>query len=245
MQQTFLSLKIITDKLTLTQKQFVAEVIGTFIIVVLATGAVVVDAKFNGRLGIPFIAFLPFVGVAISVYLFAKVSMAHFNPAVTLGFLITRHITKLQLVYYFTAEILGALLGSLFVLLIIGSEASLGANSPNYVYPLPTIFGIETLASGLLMAVIVTVVYTKGLRGYGGLVIGGIVGLDILFLAFISGASMNPARSFAPAVVSGILTNLWLYWSATFVGTSVVALLVRKKFNAWQDDRALKQESAR
>jgi len=231
LQQTFLSLKkIIIDKLTLTQKKFFAEVIGTFTVVVLATGAVVINAKFNGILGIPFIAFLPFVGVAVSVYLFAKVSMAHFNPAVTLGFLITKHITKLQLVYYFAAELLGALLGSLFVLLIIGSEANLGANSPNYAYPLPVIFGIEILASALLMAVILTVVYTKGLRGYGGLVIGGIVGLDIFFLAFISGASMNPARSFAPAIVSGVLANLWLYWSATFVGTSVVALLVRKKF---------------
>lgn len=231
MQQTFLSLKkIIADKLTLTQKQFIAEVIGTFIVVVLATGAVVIDAKFGGILGIPFIAFLPFVGVAVAVYLFAKVSMAHFNPAVTLGFLITKHITKLQLLYYFSAEILGALLGSLFVMYIIGSEADLGANSPNYAFPLPVIFGIEILASALLMAVIVVVVYTKGLRGYGGLVIGGIVGLDIFFLAFISGASMNPARSFAPAIVSGVLTNLWLYWTATFVGTSVVALLVRKKF---------------
>lgn len=231
MQQTFLSLKkIITDKLTLTQKQFIAEVIGTFIVVVLATGAVVIDAKFGGILGIPFIAFLPFVGVAVAVYLFTKVSMAHFNPAVTLGFLITKHITKLQLLYYFSAEILGALLGSLFVMYIIGSEAGLGANSPNYAFPLPVIFGIEILASALLMAVIVVVVYMKGLRGYGGLVIGGIVGLDIFFLAFISGASMNPARSFAPAIVSGVLTNLWLYWTATFVGTSVVALLVRKKF---------------
>ena len=117
MQQTFLSLKKITiDKLTLNQKKFIVEVIGTFIIVVLATGAVVIDAKFNGILGIPFIAFLPFIGVAVGVYLFGKISMAHFNPAVTLGFLITKHITKLQLVYYFTAEILGALLGSLFVM---------------------------------------------------------------------------------------------------------------------------------
>jgi aquaporin Z len=153
--------------------------------------------------------------------------MAHFNPAVTLGFLITKHITKLQLVYYFTAEILGALLGSLFVMYIIGREANLGANSPNYAFSLPTIFGIEILASALLMAVIVTVVYTKGLKGYGGLVIGGIVGLDILFLAFISGASMNPARSLAPALASGVLNNLWLYLSATFIGTSIVALLVR------------------
>jgi aquaporin Z len=231
LQQTFLSLKKKTiDKLTLNQKRFVAEVIGTFIVVVLATGAVVIDAKFNGILGIPFIAFLPFIGVAVGVYLFGKLSMAHFNPAVTLGFLITKHIARLQLLYYFTAEILGALLGSLFVMAVIGSEADLGANSPNYVFPLPTIFGTEVLASALLMAVILVVVYTKGLRGYSGLVIGGIVGLDIFFLAFISGASMNPARSLAPAITSGVIGNLWLYWGATFIGTSIVAFLVRKKF---------------
>jgi aquaporin Z len=230
LQQTFLLLKKIANKLTLYQKKFIAEVIGTFIVVVLATGAVVIDAKFNGVLGLPFIAFLPFIGVAVGVYLFSKLSMAHFNPAVTLGFLITKHITKLELVYYFTAEILGALLGSLFVLLVIGSEANMGANSPNYAYPLSAIFGVEVLASALLMAVIMVVVYTKGLKGYGGLVIGGIVGLDIFFFAFISGASMNPARSFAPALTSGVLSNLWLYWSATFVGTSIVALLLRKRF---------------
>ena len=189
-----------------------------------------IDAKFDGIFGISFIAFLPFIGVAAGVYLFGKISMAHFNPAVTLGFLIIKHITKLQLVYYFTAEILGALLGSRFVMYVIGREANLGTNSPNYAFSLPAIFGIEVLASALLMSVIVLVVFTKGLRGYGGLVIGGIVGLDIFFLAFISGASMNPARSLAPALVSGVLDNLWLYWSATFIGTSIVALLVRKKF---------------
>jgi aquaporin Z len=67
-------------------------------------------------------------------------------------------------------------------------------------------------------------------RGLGGLVIGGMVGLDIFFLAFISGASMNPARSLAPALLSGVLGNLWLYWTATFIGSSVVALPVRRKF---------------
>ena len=80
------------------------------------------------------------------------------------------------------------------------------------------------------MAVILTVVHTKGLKGFSGIVIGGIVGLDILFLSFISGASMNPARSLAPALLSGVLTNLWLYWSATFVGTSLVAFVFRRKF---------------
>lgn len=92
-------------------------------------------------------------------------------------------------------------------------------------------FGVEVLASALLMAVIFVVVHTKGLRGFGGIAIGGMVGLDILFLAFISGASMNPARALAPALLSGVISNLWLYWTATFAGTFTVAFLVRKKFN--------------
>jgi aquaporin Z len=219
----------IAAKITSSQKRFAAEVIGTFIVVVLATGSVVIDAKFGGQLGLPFIAFAPFVGVAIGVYLFGKISMAHFNPAVTLGFLITRHITKLQFLQYFAAEITGALLASLFVMSLIGSEAALGANTPDYSYPLPLVFGIEALATAMLMAVIYLVVYTKGLRGLGGLAIGGMVGLDIFFLAFISGASMNPARSLAPALLSGVLGNVWLYWTATFIGSSAVAILVSKK----------------
>ncbi|ALI36207.1 Aquaporin Z 2 [Candidatus Nitrosocosmicus oleophilus] len=217
-------------KLSTNQKRFIAEVIGTFIAVVLATGSVVIDAKLNGILGLPFIAFAPVVGVAIAVYLFGKISMAHFNPAVSVGFLITKHITGKLFALYLLAEIVGAFLASLFVSIVVGREANLGANAPNYSYPLPLIFGIEVLASALLMAVILTVVYTKGLKGFGGIVIGGIVGLDILFLAVISGASMNPARSLAPAVLSGVWTNLWLYWTATFVGTSLIALIYKKKF---------------
>jgi aquaporin Z len=218
----------IANRLTTNQRIFIAEVIGTFIVVVLATGSVVIDARLNGILGLPFIAFAPFIGVAVGVYLFGKISMAHFNPAVTVGFLITRHITKVQVLYYFTAEILGALLGSLFVKFMIGNQANLGTNAPNYAYPISTIIGVEIIASALLMSVIYVVVYTKRLKRFGGIAIGGIVGLDIFFLAFISGASMNPARSLAPALVSGVLNNLWLYWSATFIGTSVVAVIIRR-----------------
>ena len=227
MEQKTLLAKI-ANKLTSNQRIFFAEVIGTFIVVVLATGSVVIDAKLHGILGIPFIAFAPFIGVAVGVYLFGKISMAHFNPAVTVGFLITKHITRVQLFYYFSAEIIGALLGSLFVKYLIGDRANLGANAPNYAFPIPVIVGVEVAASAMLMSVIFVVVYTKGLRGFGGIAIGGIVGLDIFFLAFISGASMNPARSLAPALVSGVLNNLWLYWSATFIGTSVVAVIFRR-----------------
>ena len=220
----------ITNRLTPNQRIFFAEIIGTFIVVVLATGSVVINARLNGILGIPFIAFAPFIGVAVGVYLFGKISMAHFNPAVTLGFLITKHITRIQLFYYFSAEIIGALLGSIFVKFAIGSEANLGANAPNYAFPIPVIIGVEIAASAMLMAVIFVVVYTRGLRGFSGIVIGGMVGLNIFFLAFISGASMNPARSLAPALVSGVLNNLWLYWSATFIGTSIVAFIFRRMF---------------
>jgi aquaporin Z len=221
----------VAQRLSSNQRKFIAEVIGTFIVVVFATGSVVIDAKVNGRLGVPFIAFAPFVAVAIGVYLFGKIFMAQFNPAVTVGFMITRHIvTRIQLVYYFTAEIIGALFGSLFVKYFIGNTANLGANSPNYSFPIPVIFSIEILASSLLMAVILVVVYTKGLKGFSGIAIGGIVGLDIFFLSFISGASMNPARSLAPSLLSGAVGDLWLYWSATFIGTSIVALIFRRKF---------------
>ena len=105
----------VAGKLSTNQKRFVAELIGTFIVVVLATGSVVVNAKLNGILGLPFIAFAPFVGVAIGVYLFGKISMAHFNPAVSVGFLITKHITKKLLGLYLLAEIVDALLACLFL----------------------------------------------------------------------------------------------------------------------------------
>src|SRR3954451_1345285 len=137
MSKTNSIVKTIRENLSLNQKRFIAEVIGTFIVVVLATGSVVIDARLNGVLGIPFISFAPFVGVAIGVYLFGKVSMAHFNPAVTLGFLITKHITKRLLLLYITAEIIGALLASFFVKNVIGTQAYLGANAPNYIYPVP------------------------------------------------------------------------------------------------------------
>ncbi len=209
---------------------FLVELIGTFILVIFATGSIVYDVQIGGPYGIWFAAVAPFIALIIGVYSFGKISLAHFNPAVTIGYYITGHISKIQIIWYFAAEIIGAILGSLFVMTVIGKEADLGANAPNYDFSLLLIFPVEVLASALLMAVIFTVVYTKGLKGFSGIAIGGIVGLDIFFLAFISGASMNPARALAPALLSGVLENLWLYWTAPFVGTTIVAFLFRKKF---------------
>lgn len=209
---------------------FIVELIGTFILVVFATGSIVYDVQTGGTLGIAFAAVAPFIALIIGIYCFGKVSLAHFNPAVTIGYYITGHVSKIQIVIYFAAEIIGALLGSLFVMIFIGTEANLGANAPNPDFSMSLIFPVEVLASALLMAVIFTVVYTKGLRGFGGIAIGGIVGLDIFFLAFISGASMNPARALAPALFSGVFENLWLSWTAPYVGTIITAFLFRNKF---------------
>lgn len=209
---------------------FAAELSGTFILVVLATGLLVYDAQAHGTPGVVYAALGPLIALTAGVYAFGRTSMAHFNPAVTIGYFITGHVPRARLAYYLAAELAGAFLGSLFVMHVIGTEADLGANAPDYAFPIQLIFGVEALASGLLMAVILAVAYAGGMRGLGGVAIGGMVSLDILFLGFISGASMNPARSLAPAVLSGVLGSLWLYWTATFAGTCTVGLLFRRKF---------------
>ncbi|MEW5841620.1 MAG: aquaporin [Thermoproteota archaeon] len=210
-------------------KIFAAELAGTFLIVASATGSVVLDARAGGAYGGTFFAALaPAVAVALMVYAFGKVSMAHFNPAVTAAFFATGHVTKRLLPVYLGAEIGGAFLASALVASAIGTDAHLGANAPGRAYPLPLVFCVEMLATGLLTGVIYAVAGTKGLKGFGGAAIGGIIGLDILFLSAISGASMNPARALAPAVLSGHLEDLWLYWTATFAGSLAVAAIARR-----------------
>ena len=220
-----------TNRLSFNQKRFFAELIGTFVVVIFATGSVVLSIKYSGTFGLWFIALAPAVAVTIMVYAFGRISMAHFNPAVTVGFFITKHMPKNLFPVYLAAEIIGALLGSIFVKYVIGTEANLGANAPDYHFSIPLIFGVEILTTALLMSIILLVVYTKGLKGFGGIAIGAMVGLDIFFFAFISGASMNPTRALAPAIVSGYLNDLWLYWTAPFIGSAIITAIYRKFVN--------------
>ncbi|RNJ78148.1 MAG: hypothetical protein EB830_00685 [Nitrosopumilus sp. H13] len=210
---------------------FCAEIAGTFLLVVFATGSIVYDEKvFGGSLGIPFVALAPFIALLIGVYAFGRVSLAHFNPAVTLGYYITGHISKTQAAYYVIAEVAGAFLAVMFVVSFVGMDADFGANAPNYNYPVYAIIPVEILASALLMGVILYVAYTRGLRGFSGVAIGGIVGLDILFFSSISGASMNPARALAPALISGTVEHLWLYLTAPFAGAALAGFAFRSRF---------------
>ena len=202
MWQKLQQLHLLKDKLVSSRnkKIFFAELIGTFTVIVFATGSVVLDAKLNG---------------------------------VTVAFLITKHLERKKrlLLIYLLAEILGGILASFFIYFIFGNQVHLGANAPNYTdFPIYVIVGIEIFASALLMLVVLIVVYTKGLKKFGGLLIGATVGLDVFLFGLISGVSMNPARSLAPAVVSGYYIDLWLYLTAPFIGTTIVGLLLKNKF---------------
>ena len=206
---------------------FIAELIGTFGLVVGATGSIVYDGMLGGIYGIGFIAAGHFVALAVVVYAFGKYSMAHFNPAVTIAFFITKHVKGKQLPLYFTAQTIGAFFGSIFVLFVIGDYVNLGTNAPDVSYPLGAVFGYEVIASIFLMGVIYIVVHFKKLRMLTGVAIGGIIAIDVLLFGEISGASMNPIRSLAPAIISGIPSDLWLYWTTPFIGMLIVAAIFK------------------
>jgi len=210
------------------KSKFIAELVGTFGLVLAATGSIVYDGRMDGTLGPVFIAIVHLIGIAIVVYVFAKVSMSHFNPAVTLCLLISKFTPKKDVPAYLIAQLIGAVLGSLFVKYIIGDFANLGRNFPSPDFSFPVIYGVEIIATVFLMVVVLIVLSKKSFK-LSGIVIGGIIALDIFFLGPISGASMNPIRSFAPALVSGVLDDLWLYWTAPFVGALIVGLVYLKK----------------
>jgi len=206
---------------------FIAELIGTFGLVVAAAGSMVYDAMLGGIYGHYFVVAMHFIGLAIVVYAFGKYSMAHFNPAVTIAFFITKHVKGRQLPYYFAAQAIGAFMGSIFVLLVMGDYANLGTNYPSPTSTVEANVSYEILTSIFLMGVIYIVVHFKKLGKLTGVAIGGIIALDILFFGLVSGASMNPIRSLAPAVISGMTGDLWLYLTTPFIGTIIVAAIYK------------------
>lgn len=210
---------------------FISEILGTFGLLIAATGSIVVDAKVGYTFGPIFIAVIHFIGLAIVVYAFGKYSMAHFNPAVTIGYFISGYIGVKKLPVYFIAQAIGAFLGTFFVKYVIGDYSNLGLNSPNYSYSIPLFFGVEIIATVFLMGVILIVVHFKKLNKLTGIAIGGIIALDVYFLGPISGASMNPIRSLTPAIVSGIPDDLWLYLTAPFIGAIFVGVIYHRKFS--------------
>lgn len=209
-----------------------AEFIGTFILVFAGTGAVIVE-KLTGALGHVGIALTFGLVVTALIYAFGHISGAHFNPAVSIAFRIMGEFDKKELLPYIFAQVLGAIVASasLYLLFIeeindVANVAYLGATLPRGSWEQSFIF--EFILTFILMLIICSsAIHAKAVKSFAGLAIGFTVGLEAMFAGPICGASMNPARSIGPAVVSGNLEHLWLYIVATILG-AVSAVFIYK-----------------
>lgn len=212
-------------------KKFVAELIGTFMLVFVGTGAVVFGNGFDG-LGHLGIAFAFGLAIVVAAYSIGTVSGAHLNPAVSIAMFVNKRLSSSELVNYILGQVVGAFIASGAVFFLLGKTASLGENAlANGV----TVFGgflFEVIATFLFVLVIMTVTSeSKGNGAIAGLVIGLSLMAMILVGLKITGLSVNPARSLAPAVLVGgaALQQVWIFILAPIAG-GVLAALVAKNF---------------
>ncbi len=197
-------------------RRYVAELIGTYALVFAGTGAIVINEQ-SGALGHFGVAATFGLIVLAMIYAFGDLSGAHLNPAVTLGFVVAKRFPLKEAAPYIVAQLSGALLASLTLRFLFPENATLGATFP--AGSATQSFILELLLTYFLMLVILQV--SQGSKEVGvmaGIAIGAMVGLEALFAGPICGASMNPARSIAPALVSGELRALWLYIVAPLLG---------------------------
>lgn len=199
-------------------KKLAAEFIGTFALVFAGTGAIVIDGASGGA--------ITHVGVALTfgliilamIYAVGDVSGAHFNPAVTLGFTVGRGFPVRDAAAYIASQVAGAFAASLLLRLLFPGDKFLGTTLP--AGSEMQSFVLEGVLTALLMFVILCVSTGAKERGItAGIAIGSVIGLEAMFAGPICGASMNPARSLAPAIVSGHLEHLWLYLAGPILGS--------------------------
>ena len=198
-------------------KKYVAEFIGTFTLVFAGTGAIVINEVSNGAITHVGIALTFGLVVLAMIYTLGGISGAHLNPAVTIGFWVSRRLRGHEVFPYIASQCAGALAASGLLRFLfpnselLGSTQPAGSNTQSFV--------LEFLLTAILMFVILGV--STGAREKGitaGIVVGAVIGLEAMFAGPITGASMNPARSLGPAIVSQHLDDLWLYVLAPVLG---------------------------
>jgi len=205
-------------------RRAVAEGFGAFALVFAGCGAIVAEATDPGSLGTVGIALVFGLIVMAMVYATGHLSGAHLNPAVTFAFVATRHFPRAEAAAYVLAQAAGAIAAAALLAVVWPSgPASLGATLPSV--GVGSAFVYEAVLSAFLMFVIMAVATdTRAVGAAAAIAIGGTVGLDALFGGPVTGASMNPARSLGPALVSGELADLWLYLIAPPLGAALGAL---------------------
>lgn len=227
--------KSVPKRLIKIPKEVLAEGIGTFVLVFAGTGAVMVNQISNGALTHLGISFVFGAVVAALIYTLGHISKAHFNPAVTLAFWASGFFPKKFVLSYIISQCVGAVLASGVLLLSLGKVANLGATLPlkeNWLQSLV----LEIILTFILMFVILgSGLDRRSPVGFAGLAIGLTVAFEAAFMGPITGASMNPARSFGPAIVSMIWQHQWVYWIAPIFGAQLAVIVYRHLSNGFQD----------
>ena len=204
-------------------RKFLAEVIGTFTLVFCGTGAMIVNEITGGVVTHVGVAVTFGLVVSAVVFAFGDISGAHINPAVTIAFAVAGRFPKKEIILYVVAQLVGAFLASGLLKFLFPQSLNLGATLPSGSEIQS--FILEIILMFFLMTVILNI--ATGAKESGmlaGIAVGSIVLVEAMFAGPISGASMNPARSIAPAVLSGVLDHLWIYIVAPVIGATLAVL---------------------
>ena len=207
-------------------KKLTSEFIGTFCLIFAGTGAIIINDASGGAVSHVGVALTFGLIVLAMIYTLGEVSGAHFNPAVTLGFWAAQRLEKRWILPYIAAQCAGAIAASLILRFLFPNNIGLGRTIPAGAASQSWV--LELILTAILMFVILGV--STGAREKGitaGLVIGAVIGLEALFAGPVCGASMNPARSLAPALVSLHLDSLWIYLTAPITGALLGVVMCR------------------
>jgi aquaporin Z len=216
-------------------REAITEGIGTFILIFTGTGAVVVNAVEEGVIGHLGISLIFGAVVAALIYSTGHISQAHLNPAVTLAFWSSGFFPKRKVIPYIIGQCCGAIAASAVLRQTFGLVGNLGITLPRGGNWLEGLL-LETLLTFILMFVILgSGLDRRAPIGFAGIAIGLTVALEAAFMAPITGASMNPARSLGPALVSGIWEHHWLYWFGPITGALLAVQVYRFLSGDFQD----------
>ena len=201
-------------------RNYLAEFLGTFALVFCGTGAIVIDQHSGGAITHVGIAITFGLIVMTMIYGLGSISGAHLNPAVSISFTIAKRFPAKELLPYIVSQVAGAFLASLLLRYLFPLNDTLGATLP--AGAANQSFILEFILTFFLMLVIINVATGSKEQGmFAGLAIGGVVALEAMFAGPVCGASMNPARSLAPAIVSGHTEHLWVYIIAPVTGAAL------------------------
>jgi aquaporin NIP len=205
-------------------RRAVAESIAAFALIFCVGGGAAAEGSKHAVLGLPAQAAVAGLAIMGLIYAVGHLSGAHINPAVTIAFTLTRHFPRREALAYIAAQLAGAAVAGLLLLAIwTDKPGHLGANIASVSTGSALVY--EIVLSAFLMFVIMAVATdTRAVGAGAAIAIGGVVVLDILVGGGVSGASMNPARSFGPALASGTWDHFWIYVAGPVIGTTLGAL---------------------